>query len=57
MKQVMQYIKTLLFGIRAQGEQLPEPTLPPERPLDENYVEWCKEFKLGMLYDRKTVHL
>ena len=50
----MIYIKRLLFGKPAQGEKLPEPKLPPERPLDEeDCVKWCQEFQFGSRYGHR----
>ena len=49
----MYYITTLLFGERAQGERIPESKLPPERPLDSNYIKWCEEFKVGSRYGHR----
>lgn len=50
----MTYIKTFLFGIRAQGEKLPEPKLRPERPYDaEDCDKWSKEFKFGNKYGHR----
>jgi len=51
---LMIYIKTFLFGIRAQGEKLPEPKLPPERPLNsKEFEKWCKKFKVGSKYGHR----
>lgn len=51
----MIYIKTFLFGIRAQGEQLLEPKLPPERPFNsKEYIEWCEEFKVSSRYGHRS---
>jgi len=51
---IMIYIKTLLFGRPAQGEKLPEPKLPPERPLDElDCAKWCQEFQFGSRYGHR----
>lgn len=50
----MIYIKTFLFGIRAQGEQLPEPKLPAERALNsKEFEKWCKKFKVGSKYGHR----
>jgi hypothetical protein len=51
---IMIYIKTFLFGIRAQGEKLPEPKLRPERPYDAlDCTKWCQEFKFGNKYGHR----
>lgn len=58
MKKIMDYIKAFLFGVRTQGERLPQPSPLKERPFNQkDYDKWCKEFKVSMLYDRKTVCL
>ena len=51
---LMIYIKTLLFGKRAAGESIPEAKLPPERIVNtEEYIKWCKEFKVGSRYGHR----
>lgn len=48
------YIKTLLFGKPVQGEKLPTPKLPKERPLDElDCAKWVKEFNFGSRYGHR----
>lgn len=51
---LMQFIKILLFGQRAQGFPVPQPTFkttfPTNRP-SEN--EWSKEFKFGSRYGHR----
>ena len=50
----MSFIKALLFGVKAQGEKLPEPKLPSERPLDElDCAKWCQEFNFGSRYGHR----
>lgn len=54
----MTLIKQLLFGKRAEPVcQIKHGyrTVYPENPVDEQ--TWKNEFKVGMLYDRKIVHL
>lgn len=50
----MQYIKTLIFGVRAQGEPVPTPTIKTidikNRPSME---EWAKEFQFGSRYGHR----
>jgi hypothetical protein len=47
----MEYIKKLIFGMPVQGERLPEPKVPPERPYnEEDCIKWCQEFKFGSKY-------
>jgi hypothetical protein len=49
----MYYITTLVFGKRAEGEKISEPTLPKERPLDSNYIKWCQEFNVSSRYGHR----
>ena len=50
----MQYIKTLVFGKRAEGEPLTDSKLPPERPLNAiEFAKWCQEFKVGSRYGHR----
>lgn len=54
----MQYIKTLIFGVRRKPvEQIATGfhSLPLEN--QPTFEEWCKEFNVSMLYDRKTIHI
>jgi len=54
----MQFIKQLIFGIRRE----PVDTIstgfnscyPENAP---SYEEWCKQFRVSMLHDRKAIHL
>jgi hypothetical protein len=52
--QLIQFLTTLLFGERAQGEMIPSPTFrssyPVNRP-DEN--QWFQEVKFGSRYGTK----
>jgi hypothetical protein len=51
---LMLYLKTLVFGQRAKGETIPETKLPPERQINiEDYINWCKEFKVGSRYGHR----
>jgi hypothetical protein len=52
---IMYYITTLLFGVKIQGERLPESTsLPAERPFDSReYIKWCNDFKVGSRYGHR----
>lgn len=54
----MQFIKQLIFGVRREpveqmttGFNSSYPKNPP------SYEEWCKEFRVSMLHDRKAIHL
>jgi hypothetical protein len=48
---LMTFIKSLLFGVRAQGELVSAPKLttltPTNRPSED---EWSKEFNFGSRY-------
>jgi hypothetical protein len=53
----MQYIKRLLFGVRREPVDVMSTgttTTPYNSP---PFDEWCKEFNVSMLYDRKTIHI
>jgi hypothetical protein len=51
---LMYYIKTLVFGKRAEGEKISQPTLPPERDYNgQDYIRWCQEFKVGSRYGHR----
>ena len=46
---VLQFITEFLFGVRVEGEPVPEPsfkTLLPEQQLSE--FEWINEFRVGI---------
>ena len=54
----MKWLKEFIFGIRAQGETLPEPKLPAPREMNtEDFFKWCRELNVSRGYDRKTIHL
>jgi hypothetical protein len=54
---IMQYLKNLLFGVRVQGEKLFEPSPIEERPVNqEEFMAWCQEFNVSMLYGKKVTH-
>ena len=54
----MQYIKRLLFGVRREPVDTISTGLrtiySDNKP---TYEEWCKEFNVSMLHDRKIVHI
>jgi hypothetical protein len=53
----MKKFKEFVFGVRVEGEKLRAPKPIKERPLDYiDYMKWCKEFRVGMLSDRKVSH-
>ncbi len=46
---VLQFITEFLFGVRVEGEPVPEPTLKtllPDQQLEE--FEWINEFRVGI---------
>ena len=54
----MVYIKEFLFGRRAEAVcqiKLGVHTTYPPCSIDEQ--DWKNEFRVGMLYDRKIIHL
>jgi hypothetical protein len=54
----MQFIKQLIFGKRRKPVESISTgfhSLYPKNP--PSFEEWCKEFRVGMLYDRKVIHL
>jgi hypothetical protein len=53
MKQVIEF----LFGVAARGEK---PVVGHHTTCQgsfTSYGEWLKEFRVSMLYDRKTLHI
>jgi hypothetical protein len=54
MKDIMQYIKTLIFGEKAKGVPLSPPSFKTRevknRPTQD---EWVKEFKFGSRYGHR----
>jgi hypothetical protein len=53
---VLQFITEFLFGVRVEGESIPEPgfkTLLPDQQLGE--FEWINEFRVGIEYDKRKV--
>lgn len=54
----MAYIKKLIFGERRQPVDTISTGFKTTKPIHQpTYDEWCKEFRVGMLYDRKIIHL
>jgi len=56
---MIKFIKELLFGRRAKPVCTIITTMrtvqPTTHPTD--FGDWCKEFNISMLYDRKPLHL
>jgi hypothetical protein len=53
---VLQFITEFLFGVRVEGEPVPEPsfkTLLPEQQLSE--FEWINEFRVGIEYGKQRL--
>jgi hypothetical protein len=54
----MKYIKEFLFGRRREAV---EPFYPGVKTLDmsnrPSFQQWCKEFRVSMLYDRKLIEM
>jgi hypothetical protein len=58
MKNIMKYIKDFIFGVRTQGECVKPPKFKTCVPKDKpQFQDWCKEFRVSMMYDRKAIHL
>jgi hypothetical protein len=50
-------IKEFLFGVAARGEKTKTGFHTTCNGCYTNFGDWCKEFRVGMLYDRKAVHI
>jgi len=53
---VLQFFTELFFGVRVEGEPVPEPTLKtllPEQQLSE--FEWINEFRVGIEYGKQRL--
>jgi hypothetical protein len=53
---VLQFITEFLFGVRVEGEPVPEPsfkTLLPKQQLEE--FEWINEFRVGIEYGKQRL--
>lgn len=53
MKQIVEF----LFGVAARGEKPPIGYHTTCHGPHITYGDWLKEFRVGMLFDRKTLHL
>lgn len=54
----MKLIKELIFGRRRDPVDVMSTGLRTIKPENQpTYEEWCKEFRVSMLYDRKAIHL
>ena len=50
----MEYIKTLIFGVRAQGEPVALPKFKTIMPKDRPTLsQWAKEVKFGSRYGHR----
>jgi len=56
---MLKFIKELLFGRRAKPVCTINTSLHTVQPTThaENFGEWCKEFNVSMLHNRKPLHL
>jgi hypothetical protein len=55
---LMKYIKDFIFGVRTHGECVKPPKFKTCVPKDKpDFQNWCKEFRVSMMYDRKAIHL
>jgi hypothetical protein len=51
-------IKKILFGVRREPVDTISTGLRTIKPKSQPpYEEWCKEFNVSMLHDRKSIHL
>ncbi len=51
-------IKAFIFGVRREAVDTMSTGFRSSYPDNQpTYEEWCKQFNVGMLYDRKTIHL
>jgi hypothetical protein len=53
---ILQFITEFLFGVRVEGEPIPEPgfkTSFPEQQLGE--FEWINEFRVGIEYGKQRL--
>jgi len=54
----MQFIKALIFGVRREPVDTISTGFHSYYPKNQpSYEDWCKEFRVSMMYDRKTIHL
>jgi hypothetical protein len=54
---ITKLIKQLLFGKRCKPVDTISTGLRTTEYKSPPFEEWCKEFNVSMLYDRKIVHL
>lgn len=54
----MKYIRDFIFGVRREPVDTISTGLRVVKPENQpSYEDWCKEFRVSMMYDRKTIHL
>lgn len=54
----MKLIKEFIFGKRREPVEFMSTGLRTMKPKNQpTYEEWCKEFNVSMLHDRKIVHI
>lgn len=56
---MLKFIKELLFGRRTKPVCTINTSLHTVQPAThaENFGDWCKEFNVSMLHNRKPLHL
>jgi hypothetical protein len=54
---IIKTIKEFVFGIAARGEKPIVGFKTTCHGPFTTFGEWCQEFRVGMLYDRKQIHL
>lgn len=55
---LMTKIKELIFGVRREPVDTISTGLRTIKPENQpSYEEWCKQFNVSMLHDRKAIYL
>jgi hypothetical protein len=58
MKKIMSFIKVLIFGVRREPVEPMTTGFHSSYPKNQpSYEEWCKQFRVSMLHDRKAIHI
>jgi len=58
MKKIMSFIKALIFGVRREPVETMTTGFHSSYPKNAlSYEEWCKQFNVSMLHDRKVIHI
>lgn len=53
----MQYLRRLLFGVRCEPVDVISTGVHTSPYNSPPFDEWCKEFNVSLLYDRKPIHI